>query len=109
MLLAMENKRMRSTNEDLVGLNMSLEARVASLLQKLSKFENLEEENQRMSQELKQYEGKVGTFITERTTIISEFESFKKESMTTISSLEDKIRLLAAENESLQLALGRPD
>ena len=53
MLLAMENKRIRTTNEDLLGLNMSLEARVASLLTKMSKYDKLEEENQRMSQELK--------------------------------------------------------
>lgn len=101
MLLSMENKRLVSSNNILQQNNVRLTSTIQELNIKVRSIHTFESEIHRLQQERDEFERRINTYLTERSSLILEIEKLKSMESHSFIELESKLRLLVTENERL--------
>lgn len=101
ILLAMENKRLKSANQKLVFSTFDLNARIRDLTDRLSTFEESEKEIKRLLSENQDQESKIASYMEERMKIMNDFESFKRQKEADFSEVQARIQELIGDNKLL--------
>jgi predicted RNase H-like nuclease (RuvC/YqgF family) len=101
MLLAMENKRLVARNNILEQNNSRLNTTIQELNIKVRSIHTFESEIHRLQQERDEFERRINTYLTERSSLILEIEKLKSMESKSFLELESKLRLLVTENERI--------
>lgn len=101
----MENQRLVSKNNSLEQLRIRLETTVQELNIKVRSIHTFESEIHRLQQERDEFERRINTYFTERSSFIVEIEKLKILESKSFIDLESKLKMLATENERLSSIL----
>lgn len=101
----MENQRLVSKNNSLEQIRIRLENTVQELSIKVRSIHTFESEIHQLQQERDEFERRINTYLTERSSFILEIEKLKILESRSYIDLESKLKTLATENERLSVII----
>lgn len=107
VLLSMENKRMRSLNTELNALNKNQQNLIDEQNLKLQKTAILQKENSKLETENADFIERIDSYLEERSRMLKEIEQLHLKNIEVTKQMNDQIKLLATENESLKCSFGQ--